>query len=54
MATKLSDIEEDEAESTEENDTLKLVFPPIPKNTWTPLPEVAPEKLGTGLNAKVR
>lgn len=54
MATKLSELPgEDEAEFVEKDDTLKLEFPPIPPNTWKPAPEVAPEKLGTGANAKV-
>ncbi|XP_058806534.1 radial spoke head protein 6 homolog A [Phymastichus coffea] len=54
LATKLSDSAgENEAGFAEEDDTLKLVFPPIPENTWLPPPKVPPEKLGTGANAKV-
>lgn len=37
----------------EDEDSLKLVFPPEPENTWKEEPQVTPEKLGTGANAKV-
>lgn len=33
---------------------LELVFPPLPVNLWRPLPEVPAEKIGSGLNKKVR
>lgn len=33
---------------------LQLVFPPLPVNLWRPLPEVPAEKIGSGLNKKVR
>lgn len=33
---------------------LELVFPPLPVNPWRPLPEVPAERIGSGLNKKVR
>ncbi|XP_011496559.1 PREDICTED: radial spoke head protein 6 homolog A [Ceratosolen solmsi marchali] len=49
MPTKLS-YEEGEAV---EGESLQLVFPSVPINTWKSLPEVTEEKLGTGANAKI-
>lgn len=37
-----------------EEKSLKLSFPPLPVNSWKPLPEVPIEKIGSGLNKKVR
>lgn len=33
---------------------LELVFPSLPVNPWRPLPEVPAERIGSGLNKKVR
>lgn len=33
---------------------LELVFPPLSVNLWRTLPEVPAEKIGSGLNKKVR
>ncbi|XP_023246809.1 radial spoke head protein 6 homolog A [Copidosoma floridanum] len=52
LEAKLSD-EGVEKACTEDSETLKLELPPVPVNTWSPPPKVSPEKLGTGLNAKV-
>ncbi|XP_043518544.1 radial spoke head protein 6 homolog A isoform X2 [Frieseomelitta varia] len=55
-------VERDAAEETEEaagatekkdQEGLKLVFPPLPTHSWVPPPEVPPERIGTGANAKV-
>jgi len=32
---------------------LKLIFPSLPVNPWTPLPEIPIERIGSGLNRKV-
>lgn len=45
---------EEKEEIIEEEPGLKLVFPPMPENTWKPEPEVTSEKLGSGANAKVK
>ena len=37
----------------EENKQLDLKIPPFPRNTYKPPPEVAEEKIGTGMNSKV-
>ncbi|KAL7301341.1 hypothetical protein TKK_0006072 [Trichogramma kaykai] len=55
LATSLLN-EAREAESiatVDDKARLQLVYPPMPKNPWQPTPEVAPEKIGTGANAKV-
>lgn len=55
-------VEREAAEETEEAagatekkelEGLKLVFPPLPTHSWVPPPEVPPERIGTGANAKV-
>lgn len=55
-------VEREAAEETEEaagatekkdQEGLKLVFPPLPTHSWVPPPEVPPERIGTGANAKV-
>ncbi|XP_017766964.1 PREDICTED: radial spoke head protein 6 homolog A [Eufriesea mexicana] len=40
-------------EEKEEHEGLKLVFPPLPTRSWLRPPEVPPERIGTGTNAKV-
>jgi hypothetical protein len=49
MPTKLSYEEGEDLQ----DESLELIFPPTPINTWKPQPEVTEEKLGTGANAKV-
>ncbi|OXU18503.1 hypothetical protein TSAR_012053, partial [Trichomalopsis sarcophagae] len=53
LATEVPELTAENKAGSIENDSLKLVFPDIPKNTWKPTPEVAPEKFGTGVNSKV-
>ncbi|XP_008205900.1 radial spoke head protein 6 homolog A isoform X1 [Nasonia vitripennis] len=53
LATEVPELTAENKAGSIENDSLKLVFPDIPKNTWKPTPDVAPEKLGTGVNSKV-
>lgn len=37
-----------------EEKILELIFPPLPVSSWKPLPEIPKEKIGSGLNKKVR
>lgn len=49
-------IEKEDMEGTvgTEEKSLKLVFPSLPVNPWRPLPEIPIERIGSGLNKKVR
>ncbi|XP_025991672.2 radial spoke head protein 6 homolog A [Solenopsis invicta] len=38
---------------TSEGKPLQLIFPPLPINLWSSLPEIPMEKIGSGLNKKV-
>ncbi|KAJ8673835.1 hypothetical protein QAD02_005097 [Eretmocerus hayati] len=57
LVTNLPDSEQGDEDNepgiVEKDTTFKLEFPPLPKSTWKPDPEVAPEKLGSGTNEKV-
>jgi len=37
-----------------EGKPLELIFPSLPVNSWKPLPEIPIERIGSGLNKKVR
>jgi len=37
-----------------EGKSLELIFPSLPVNSWKPLPEIPIERIGSGLNKKVR
>jgi len=37
-----------------EEEPLELIFPSLPVNSWKSLPEIPIERIGSGLNKKVR
>lgn len=39
---------------TSKGKPLELVFPSLPVKFWKPLPEIPIERIGSGLNKKVR
>ncbi|XP_033339714.2 radial spoke head protein 4a [Megalopta genalis] len=45
--------EEAPEKEKDEEEGLKLVFPPLPVSSWKPPPEVPSESIGTGANSKV-
>lgn len=45
---------ENSREDTSKGKPLELVFPPLPVSLWKALPEIPIERIGSGLNRKVR